>query len=152
MSFAANEHYFRLRDLSITKAPFRKKSDVKPPMSLCDGNSIYKGNKKREKKRRSVLIHVRYCTNLLSVTTNLPTKHPQGKVELCHQFPQKNSPPALGKNEGSASSVLSYLSCAHIKKEGPEQQHAKNKSGKHEWKAGECDVTLSVIHAFTLCS
>lgn len=118
-------------------------------ISLCDGNFI-----KKTKTKKNQHAHTRALL-YKSITTNLPTKkHPQGKVELCHQFPLKNSPPVLGKNEGSASSVLGYLSCAHIKRGGWafEQQQAKNKSGKHEGKAGECDVMLSVIHAFTLCS
>lgn len=100
-----------------------------------------------------MLVHVCYCTNLLSVTTNLPTKHPQGKVELCHQFPLKNSPP-LGKTEGSASSVLSYLSCAHIKGALAFKQQ---QSQKQEWKTwGEgrgmwCDAfSNSCIHSVFL--
>lgn len=107
---------------------------------FCDGYLI---------ERFSVLIHVLYCTNLLSITTKLPKKHPQRKVKLCHQFPLKNSP-RLGKTEGSASSVLNYLSCVHIKGAlALNNNKAKNKSGKHDGKAGECDVMLSVIHAFT---
>lgn len=110
----------------------------------------FDGKKSTQKKQHA---HTRALL-YKSITTNLPTKHPQGKVELCHQFPLKNSPPMLGKNESSASSVLGDLSCVHIKRGAWafEQQQAKNKSGKHEGKAGECDAMLSVIHAFTLCS
>lgn len=110
-------------------------------MTLCDGYLTL---------RLSMLVHVLYCTNLLSITTKVPKKHPQRKVKLCHQFPLKNSP-WLGKTEGSASSFLYYLSCAHIKG-ALNNNKAKNKNGKHEGKAGECDVMLSVIHAFTQCS
>lgn len=66
-------------------------------------------------ERPSMLIHVLHCTNLLSITTKLPKKHPQRKVKLCHQFPLQNSP-QLGKSEGSVSSVLNYLSCVHMKR------------------------------------
>lgn len=101
-------------------------------------------------ERHHVLIHVLHCTNLLSITTKLPKKHPQRKVKLCHQFPLKNSPP-LGKTEGSMSSVLNYLSCVHMKRGLSFKQQ---QSQKQEWKTwGEgrgmwCDAfSYSCIHS-----
>lgn len=89
--------------------------------------------------------------NLLSITTKLPKKHPQRKVKFCHQFPAKNSP-RLGKTEGSASSVLSYLSCVHIEKSLSFKQQQSQK--KKEWKTWDesrgmwCDAFgYSCIHS-----
>lgn len=146
--FSCKRALFQASNLSITKTPFRE-SDVKLPCARV--TEIWSKKKKKQRAYTRVLLYK-------SVTTNLTTKHPQGKVELCHQFPLKNSPPALGKNEGSASSVLSYLSCAHIrKKKKGGLSFWTTTSQKQEWKTwGEgrgmwCDaLSNSCIHSVFL--
>lgn len=101
-------------------------------------------------EKHSMLKHVLHCTNLLSITTKLAKKHPQRKVKLCHQFPLKNSP-RLGKTEGSASSVLNYLSCVHMKRGLSFKQQQSQKQEWKTWGGGRgmwCDVFgYSCIHS-----
>lgn len=111
----------------------------------------FDGKKKNNRKNKPACLYT--CVTVKIHNNKPPNETPTGESGVVSSIsPEKLT--TSGKNEGSASSVLGYLSCVHIKRGAWafEQQQPKNKSGKHEGKAGECDVMLSVIHAFTPCS
>lgn len=146
ISLAANEHYFRLRTCQSQKPCFAKvMSNFHAPV----------WRKFDLKKTKSACL---YTCVTVQIRNNKPhNETPTGESWVVSSIsPEKLTTSVRKKWRLSVKCSQLFIMCSHKKKKRGawafEQQQAKNKSGKHEGKAGECDVMLSVIHAFTPCS